>query len=228
MAENREFTQEELRAMEATTLDLLNQAIDAGDAARAKELAARMHKEFALFHDGYMFWVAGLQSFIYENYGVDVLEAAERSAHAIEFKAGAFNTGGEKQSIRQRVEHAAGAMHGHMQPLEIREDDEKVTITMKPCGSGERLIEKGGYEAGLARVKERHAITYGFENMPVYCVHCPAIELMTVEATGELDMVRLIKEDRKHGECHFGFYKNAKDIPEELYTRIGKTKPVYE
>ncbi len=227
MAENRTFTEDELKTMQTRTLDLLQAAIDAGDKDLAKQLAQRMKEEFNFLHDGYMFWVAGLQTYIYNNHGIKELEAAERLSHTIEMNT-VFKSTGEKPDFRARVEFAAKAMHGHMQAMEIKEDDEKVVITMKPCGSGERIIEKGGYEAGLATVKERHAITYGFENMPVYCVHCPAVELLVVEATGELDMVRLIKEDRKHGSCHFGFYKDAKDIPEELYTRIGKTKPKYD
>ena len=224
---NRAFTAEELRGMEARTLDLLQAAIAAGDKDLARQLAQRMQEEFNFLHDGYMFWVAGLQTYIYDNHGIDELEAAERLSHTIEMNT-VFKTSGEKPDFRERIKFAAKAMRGHMQPIEIKEDDEKVVITMKPCGSGERIIEKGGYEAGLATVKERHAITYGFENMPVYCVHCPAVELLMVEGTGELDMVRLIKEDRKHGFCHFGFYKNPKNIPEELYTRIGKTKPTYD
>ncbi|MEM7468330.1 MAG: hypothetical protein AAF387_15780 [Pseudomonadota bacterium] len=42
-----------------------------------------------------------------------------------------------------------GGLHGHLQPLEIVQDEEKVTIFMKPCGSGGRLVQHGGYEAPL-------------------------------------------------------------------------------
>jgi len=34
-----------------------------------------------------------------------------------------------------------------------------------------------------------------------------------------------VTEPIYHGACHFTFYKNPADIPEELYTRIDKQKP---
>lgn len=227
MSNNRIFTDEELKAMETKTLDLLKDAIDNGDKEKAKNLAQRMYEEFNFLHDGYMFWVTGLQTYIYNNHGIGELEDAEKFAHALEGKT-VFKDVSAPKSFREHIEFSAKAMRGHLQPMEIREDDEKVIITMKPCGSGERLIEKGAYEGGYAIIKERSPITYGFENMPVYCTHCPIMEQMMVDGLGEMNMVRLIDEDRKHGECHFGFYKNAKDIPEHLYTRIGRQKPKYE
>jgi hypothetical protein len=224
MSQTRLFTERQLRAMERRTLDVLKETIDTGDAKEAKELAQRMYEEFNFLHDGYMFWVTGLLTYIYEHYGIDVVEKAERFAHTIEGKT-VFKQP-EGMDLRARVEFAAKAMRGHLQPLEIKEDDEKITITMKPCGSGERIIEKGGYEAGLARVKERHPATWGMTDFPIYCVHCPVIEMLTIEGTGDFDTVRLVSEPMRHGFCHFAFYKDPASIPEEFYNRIGKKKPV--
>jgi hypothetical protein len=97
---------------------------------------------------------------------------------------------------------------------------------MKPCGSGERIIQKGCYEAGLARVKERHPITWGMKDFPIYCVHCPVMELLAIEGTGDFGPVHLVHEPMTMGSCHFAFYKDPANIPEEYYERIGKTKPV--
>ena len=81
MKKNRIFTDEELSEMSTRTLDIVLEAIDAGDKDRARELAQRMYREFNHLHDGYFSWVTGLQTFIYENYGIEVLEQAEREAH---------------------------------------------------------------------------------------------------------------------------------------------------
>jgi len=226
MSQQRVFTDEELKAMSSRTLDLLEEAIESGDKQRAKELARRMYEEFSYLHDGYMVWVSGLLTYIYRHHGIDAVEAAEREAHTIEAKV-VFKPL-EKTDLRSRVEHAAKAMRGHLQPMVIEEDDEKVTITMKPCGSGERIIEMGGYEAGLARVRDPHAITWGMRDFPIYCVHCPVMEMLTVEHLGHLETVRLVAEPMRHGFCHFAFYKDTADIPEEFYTRIGKLKPAPE
>jgi hypothetical protein len=223
MRQKRVFTDQELRAMETRTLDLLKATVDSGDREKAEELAQRMYEEFNYLHDGYMVWVTGLLTYIYNNYGIDAVEKAEREAHTIEAKT-VFRPL-DKTDLRSRVGHAAKALRGHLQPLTIEEDDEKIVITMKPCGSGERIIKKGGYEAGLARVKDPHPITWGMKNFPIYCVHCPVIEMLTIEGTGNFDTIRLVSEPMRYGFCHFAFYKDPANIPEEFYNRIGKKKP---
>ncbi len=223
MDQNRIFTDEELKEMSRRTLDVLQEAIEKGDMAKAKELAQRMYEEFNYLHDGYGIWVTGLQSYIYRNYGIDEVEKAEREAHSIEAKI-VFKPL-ENADFRTKVASMAKAMRGHLQPLSIVEDDEKVLITMKPCGSGERIILSGGYEAGLARVKEPHRITYGMKDFPIYCVHCPVMEMLSMEYAGKLDTVRLISDPMEIGFCHFALYKDADKVPEKFYERIGKKKP---
>ena len=223
MTAKRIFTDQELKEMGTRTLDLVLEAIDAGDKEKAKALAQRMYKEFNYLHDGYGFWVSGLQTFIYKNYGIEALEKAEREAHTTEAKV-VFKPP-EKKDIRSLVEHLAGGLRGHLQPISIKEDDEKITLTMQPCGSGERIVQNGGYEAGLARVKDPHRITWGLKDFPIYCVHCPVMEMLDVENTGNFMAVHIVSEPIYQGSCQFAFYKNPSEIPEEFYTRIGKRPP---
>jgi hypothetical protein len=167
-----------------------------------------------------------LQTFIYKNYGIDAVEKAEREAHTAEAKV-VFKPP-EKKDLRSRVEHLVGGLRGHLQPIKIEEDDEKICITMQPCGSGERIIQMGGYtpEIGLARVKEPHRITWGMKDFPIYCVHCPVMEALDVEHSGNFNMVHIVKEPISDRSCSFTFYKDLKTIPDAYYTRIGKKKPV--
>ena len=225
MNKKRVFTDKELKEMGTRTLDLVLEAIESGNKDRAKVLTQRMYQEFNYLHDGYMFWVTGLQTYIYQKYGIDAVEEAEREAHTIEAKV-VFKPS-EKTDFRSRVEHLVSGLRGHLQPIRIEEDDEKVSITMEPCGSGERIIQKGGYdsETGLARVKEAHRITWGMKDFPMYCVHCPVMEMLDIEKTGNFGSVHLVTEPIYQGSCHFVFYKDPTRIPEELYTRIGKKKP---
>ncbi len=225
MAGNRVFTDRELKDMGTRTLDLVLEAIDAGDKEKAKNLAQRMYREFNYLHDGFMFWVTGLQSYIYKKLGTDAVEEAEREAHTIEAKVVFLPP--EKTDFRSRVEHLVGGLRGHLQPIAVEEDDEKVTVTMKPCGSGERLIQKGAYkpEVGLSKVKEPHRITWGMKDFPMYCVHCPVMEALDIENTGDFGFVHIINQPLYHGSCSFAFYKDPANIPAEYYTRIGKKKP---
>ena len=220
----RLFTDKELKEMGTRTLDAVFEAIDAGDKKKAKELAQRMYGEFNHLHDGYFFWVTGLQSYIYRKLGIKAVEEAEREAHTIEAKV--VFTPPEKTDLRSRVEHLASGLRGHLQPVTLTEDDEKITVTMKPCGSGERLIKMKGYEVGLARVKEANPITWGQKDFPMYCVHCPVMEMMDVENNGDFGTCHFISDPIGKEHCVFVMYKNNKDIPEEFYKRIGKKKPV--
>ena len=225
MSDNRVFTDEELKEMGTRTLDQVLEAIDLNDKEKAKELASRMYQEFNYLHDGYMIWVTGLLSYIYRTQGIEALEEAEREAHTIEART-VFKPSG-KTDFRSRVEEMAKGLRGHLQPIDIKEDEEKVTLTMKPCGSGERIIQKGGYdpEVGLARVEGPHRITWGMKDFPIYCVHCPIMETLAIEGTGDFGPVHLVYEPMKLGSCHFAFYKDPADIPEEFYERLGKKKP---
>jgi hypothetical protein len=225
MDNKRIFTDQELQEMGRRTLDLVLEAIEAGNKERAKELALRMKQEFNYLHDGYMFWVTGLQSYIYKKLGIDAVEEAEREAHTIEARA-VFKPP-EKTDIRSLVEHLASGLRGHMQPIKIVEDDKTISLSMQPCGSGERIIQKDGYkpEVGLLKVKEPHRITWGIKDFPLYCVHCPVMEALQIEQTGNLGAVHIVTEPIYQGACQFVFYKNPADIPAEFYTRIEKKKP---
>jgi len=225
MSDNkRVFTDKELEEMGKRTLDQVLEAIDAGDSKKAKAMAQRMYKEFNHLHDGYFTWVTGLQTYIYEHMGVDAVEAAERLAHTLETRIAWIPSG--ETDFRARVENLVSAFRGHLQPITVQEDDEKVTITMEPCGSGERLIQKGGYEKGLAKVKEAHHITWGMKNFPLYCVHCPVMEMLDIENAGDFAFCHFAADPIGKEHCQFVLYKDVANIPEEFYTRIGKKKPV--
>jgi hypothetical protein len=226
MSTNRLFSDDELREMGRRTLDVAQEAIEQGDKAKAKELVQRMYEEFNHLHDGAMFWITGLQTYIYRNYGIEAVEQAERLAHTIEGKT-VFKRPKETD-LRSMVVNHAKALRGHLQPLTIEEDDEKIVITMKPCGSGERIVEKGGYEAGLATVKDPHCITWGMKDFPIYCVHCPVMEMLDIENTGDFHAVHLVSEPMRHGFCHFAFYKDRAKIPAKYYERLGKQNPTIE
>ncbi|MCL2125298.1 MAG: hypothetical protein FWH33_04825, partial [Oscillospiraceae bacterium] len=116
-----------------------------------------------------------------------------------------------------------GHVHQHM---EIVEDDEKAVITNRPCGSGGRLIQMGGYgeEVGLARISEPSDLTFGTSDYPIYCVHCPLFNRNSIDENGDFLFINIPPGDGS--SCQFIFYKDKKDIPEEYYKRLGRDKPV--
>jgi hypothetical protein len=208
--------------MGTPTIELLTQAIEAGDKERAKNLANRMRMEFSIMHDIYMDWTTALMSYIYPNHGEDALYQANRKVWE------AIEQGDPRQvDFRSQVEMFVTVLRSHLEPIEIEEDDEKVCVRMKPCGSGQKLVETGRYYPpyNFTRIQKPHPMTWGMTDFPVYCTHSPVIEILSIERFGYPVRPYFPAKKMASEGCKIYFYKNVDDIPEEVYTRVGKKKP---
>lgn len=225
MVGERIWTDEQLAEMSKRTIEKVFDAIDAGEKERAKELTQLMYDQFVHLHDGYMCWIAGLLTYLYEKGGVEEVERAERFAHDKEAKLVFLPP--ERTDFKFMVEKMATELQGHVhQYMTLEEDDEKVVLTNRPCGSGGRLIQMGAYEpaVGMAKIKEPADITFNTTDYPVYCVHCPLFNMNAVDDMG--DFIFLNNPPQKDGSyCQFIFYKDKANIPDEYYTRLGRKNP---
>jgi hypothetical protein len=224
MKENRVFKEEELDEMGKRTVDLLTEAIEAGEKERAKKLANRMYREFSAMHDLYRDWIADMMDYVYRAQGEDELYRALRKTIGASLAPMASM---EKLDFRQRVETLATILRGHLVALELEEDDEKVCIKMKPCGSGQRLLEAGAYDPprNLTMINKPHVMTWGLADFPVYCTHAPVMEILCMEQLGWPVFVILPDSKVARQSCRYCVYKNPKDIPDAVYTRVGRQKP---
>ena len=69
--------------------------------------------------------------------------------------------------------HSTSGVGPNPGAFEIDEDDEKLTFTMNPCGSGQRLWRNRRYGPdGWGVTDEAHGWSYGREDFPLYCTHC--------------------------------------------------------
>lgn len=172
MSDERLFTDEELEAMGARTLDVLQEAIESGDKEAAGKLAKRMYAEFSGMHDLYRDWLTHTLSIIGRRWGDEsVGEVLEETVSAY---AKRFEDRYKGKSLKRNVQILAAGLRGHLQPLKIEEDDEKIVITPMPCGSGGRQNIDGLYDGpnGFLRVKGPCEWTFGRTDFPVYCAHC--------------------------------------------------------
>ena len=77
----------------------------------------------------------------------------------------------------------------------------------------------------LASAREAHDWTWGKKGVCLYCAHCSLVnEILPIEHYGKPGRVTEYPEN-PGDPCVWYIYKNPDDIPEEFYTRIGKTKP---
>lgn len=221
--DNRFFTDDELKEMGESTLELLKQAIDNGDKEKAKGLSKRMSMEFQFMHDLYRNWVAALMSHIYENHGEDDLHLAMRKAVSAYLRGSAELH--RKSDFRERVRLMVAGARGHCRPMEITEDDEKVCIKMKCC-AGEMLLKNGFYgpPQNFTMIKTPHLLTFQMTDFPVYCCHAPVQEELAIEWIGEPVYVSMPAEKMALEGCRCYIYKDPEKIPAEVYERVGKKK----
>lgn len=223
MAE-RILSRDEIAEMEKLTLDRVTEAIDKGDSEGAKRLARRMYNEFLGMHDLYRNWTTAMLSFVGRRFGDEVLKEAMDEG----VKAWWLPTLEKMpKELRARVKVFAAGLRGHLQPLHIEEDDEKIVIQLRPCGSGGRMALEGKYEGPNAflTVKGKQFLTYGRETFPVYCTHEPVMERQDIDANGTPFVVVEPAHEIGKEYCSFIIYKDSSKIPAKYYERVGAKKP---
>ncbi|MEQ8492800.1 MAG: hypothetical protein RLW42_01145 [Gammaproteobacteria bacterium] len=223
----RFFSDDELREMGKRTVDRLTEAIDAGDGEQAKKIARRMYNEFLGMLDLYRNWITATLSEVARRYGDAALDDVMVEGVRAWWKPIVASLPNDPESMPARIKMFAAGLQGHLQPLEITEDDDKVEIKMCPCGSGGRLIQEGKYEGEEAfhTIADPQPLTYGRPDYPVYCAHEYAMERVDIEENGRPFVV--VEPAAKLGRdyCSLIVYKDPDKIPDKYYERIGLKKP---
>ncbi len=175
----RWFSDEELAEMSRPTMDRVVEAIDRGDLETAKALCEAMKYEGQFMHDMLVDGIAGLISFVKEKLGDEGVEEAweyslERgwkpTVEAIDRNDRRFIAEALAATWRAHSTSGVGPKPG---AFEIAEDEEKLTFTMNPCGSGQRLVRLGRYGPdGYGTTDTAHSWSYDREDFPLYCTHC--------------------------------------------------------
>lgn len=220
----RYFTDEELQMMAKTPLEIAREALDNGDIETAKQGLEGVMGYFNMVHDMYLDWCTALMTHIYETQGADALEEAFTPS----VRASMADT--LRMLPAMSYEDAAKTMimtyMCHLEPLEIVEDDEKLTVNMKHCGACQRQREDGCYDCnGPFATMSKHSTTWDTDDFPIYGVHAPIIDKIAIEETGRIFFAYEHTNPVGAGPCKISLYKDPNDIPEELYTRIGYEKP---
>jgi hypothetical protein len=186
-----------------------------------------MYNEFLSMHDLYRNWITATLSEVGERFGDDALEEVMVEGVRAWWKPIVNNLPTGPESLPARVKMFVSGLHGHLQPLEIREDDEKFEIKLCPCGSGGRLVSEGKYEGkdAFLTIKDAQPLTYGRKNFPVYCAHEYAMEKVDIEENGKPFVV--VEPAARIGKeyCSMIVYKDPDNVPDKYYERLGLDKP---
>jgi hypothetical protein len=234
MSAERWFTDAELRELSRPTMDRAIEAIDAGEVERARELCDSMRDEWRVLHDVMGELILGLISYVQERLGDDGVEEAWRSCMERGWRRDAEKAIGVDR--RRMVEALAATWRAHSlsgrgpvpASFTITEDEAKITFTMHPCGSGQRMWQRGLYdgEAAYGKTQDAHDWSYGRKDFPLYCTHCTFMnEMLPIEWYGLPLYPSNPPEDFDHDPCVWHWYKDVADIPEEHWSRYGATRP---
>ena len=202
------------------------QAIDEGDLALAQDQLDRAERLARELKQYSIRWIAELLSWIGETEGEAAVEAALRQfgeRNLADRATPEHDWWSVPAEVRAKV--VARAMLANGAGVELSEDDENIVMSYR-CGSGGWLVDSGAYD-GLLTLTESGPRTFGRYSMWVYCAHCSVNnEIQAVETTGRLTSVEFPSE-RPGEPCVRHVYRDPDVIPEEIYVRIGKTKPVF-
>jgi len=194
-------------------------AIENGDAATANAKAQALHEDALSRHDRGMSRVSAILSFIGRAAGTDAVGVALHEAMSADMLGDA--------SYRDQAEALMHFTRVHLQTFDLVEDDEKLTFICPICPSGGRMIAAGHYDSPRNDlvIKGPHPLTYGRDEIPVYCCHEPVMETDSFEGTGVPMFIVEPAERLGYEPCKTYLYKRPADIPERFYTRLGLTKP---
>jgi hypothetical protein len=229
----RWFNPGELEQMSRPTMDRAIEALDSGSLADARQLCEEMKHEWLMLHDLMAESILGLIDFIQQKMGDDGVAEAWRSQCEKGWKR--HNDAIQSLERRKVVEllaatwraHSCSGVGAHPGVFTITEDDEKITFSMNPCGSGQRLVRRRIYEkGGYGKTRDAHDWSFGRKDFPLYCTHCSFMnESMPIEWSGYPVYPADPPGDFDRDPCVWYWYKDRDDIPERHWTRYGAVKP---
>ena len=203
------------------------EALDNSDTDAAGDQINRAERQAAALKAYSIRWIAELLSWVGETEGEAAVEDVLRRFGERNLADRALPDNdwwSVPAEVRAKV--VARAMLANGAEIELAEDDEKIVMSFR-CGTGGMLIDSGAYEgeAALMKLTESGPRTFGRDSLWVYCAHCSVNnEIQAVETTGRLTTVEFPPE-RAGEPCVHHVYRRPQDIPEEIYVRIGKSKP---
>jgi len=225
----RWFTEEELDEMSQPTMDRAIEAIERGDAEEAKRLCEAMKHESQFIHDLLVDGVAGLISFVQDRLGDGGVEEAwtyslERSwKRPVETIANSDRREVAKALAATWRAHSCSGVGPAPGAFQVSEDEEKLTFTMNPCGSGQRLWRMGRYgEDGWGVTTSAQDWSYGRSGFPLYCTHCAFMnETLPIRWIGYPVYPSDPPDDFDRDPCTWYWYKDPADIPDRHWKRYG-------
>jgi hypothetical protein len=215
---------EELAELAVPRVKLVVSAVRRQEWDVAAALAEEARSEHALAHDGLRDVNARTLDEIHRRYGQEFADpfcSAVYEETTVWYVAKAP----EPATFREAVEAVAMLWHWHMTTFRLKEDRDKASFILEPCGSGGRLINEGAYYASgkrpLSILANASITTFGESDFPSYCTHCADHNRTFLKRGFNIMVFEGWTRAHRYGTCLSHVFKRLDDLPEEFYARIG-------
>lgn len=213
----RKIRQDDPAELSVPTWDLIAKAIKAGKTAEALEFLDYAREEsdrntasLAAFTEGV---VAQLASF-----GEEEVEKNFRQR----YYQGVVEMVAANPTVEEILQRCTEAERSHHANFAVKEEADRYVVRYDPCGTGGRLRRI----KPLGVTRKAYPWSWSKSGVPYYCTHCCIRwEQIPIELRGYPLRINLCG-DRPEDPCIQLFYKKPELIPEEYFTRIGKTKKI--
>ncbi|MBX3061398.1 MAG: hypothetical protein KF726_00380 [Anaerolineae bacterium] len=218
-------------AFQKNRFEQIEDALRIGDVRAVRQLAMAVRAEYVPVHDGFRDTVALTLGYLAKTYGAQMGESVGQTC-VEKLMAGGDPPQYSQNSLKDRMKSIAFGWHWHVTRLTVTEDDEKVSFTLHPCGSGMRIIQEGYYEAGpfgpswagssnapLTRAEVGTKSNFMSEGFPIYCNHCAEMGYMALRNGSATFLVEGWTPHRAKGICAQHTFKDIQFVPEEFYRR---------
>ena len=229
LAGARMFAEAELDALRFQAYERAAQCIDAGELAQAEGHFCFARSEWYLAHHFIRDWVTGMTTWLHREHGDQaVWDCVDETYNKPTM--GAMLKQLEYIEIRDQVQMLAAIFHQHGMKFSLKETEAGIEFKTAPCGSGGRLIDELAYDAPkqFSTVAGPSPLSFGLDQMPVYCMHCPGTNKLILESDGPY--FALVEPDvdlegKLRGHCSFHIFHNKDAIPDAMYHRLAMDRP---
>lgn len=223
----RKIHRDEVTGMVKSTWDLVREAIQSGRTNEALELMEHGLDEATKQHNSLVSFV-GMALNHLARFGEEELEKLYRERYG----ALAQDLISSTPSAKESAEWFARAMESPYSKITITEEPDRYVLSVDPCRTGGRLrrgisvLSVKLADVSIGTTKKAYPWCWGKSGVPYYCVHdCLFLEIIPIELRGY--PIAVVQYPQKpEDSCVFFFYKKPELIPEEYFTRVGKTKTI--
>jgi hypothetical protein len=213
----RRIRQDDLFDLSVPTWILVRQAIEGKRIDEALDLIDYALAEYKAVHDNLVSSVGSLQRHHFSSLGEDKIEEflrernLSRAKYLMSFP-----------SVEELLHNLVEYQRGNFSDFSVKEEPDRYVVQLNTCGSGSILMRA----KNVSRTKKAHSWSWSKSGVPYYCLHCCiAWEIIPTELRGYPLLIHLLPE-KPDEPCVQLYYKKPELIPEEYFTRIGKTKTI--